>query len=194
MGIPVLKEISGYEGKYSVSTDGRIYSHISNKWLKPGISKSGYESVELFSEGIGKRLLVHRLVAGAFIPNPDNKEQVNHKDENKRNNSVQNLEWSTRKENMNYGTRLFRQKNSTDYSDKKRKLIARKNGKAVAKPVLQIDRSGNVIHRFCSIAAAQNALGVKRSHIVECCKGQRKSSIGYLWRYEGSVDLLESQF
>lgn len=193
MGIPVLKAIPGYEGEYSASADGRIYSHKTERWLKPNISRNGYESVELFNEGVGKRMFIHRLIAITFIPNPENKEQVNHKDENKRNNSLENLEWSTRRENMNYGTRILRQINSTDYTTERRKNIARKNGKAAAKSVLQISRTGEIINRFDSIVEAQKALSVKRSHIVECCRGKRKSSNGYLWRYERGEDLSESQ-
>ena len=103
-GIPVLfKDVVGYEGLYTVSEDGRIYSHISNKFLKPNVTKCGYATVQLFKNKTGKRLLIHRLVAQAFIPNPENKEQVNHKDENKLNNQISNLEWNSRKENMNYG-------------------------------------------------------------------------------------------
>ena len=194
MGIPVLKDIPGYEGRYSASADGRIYSHKTKRWLKPNISRNGYESVELFNKGMRKRMLIHRLIAIAFIPNPENKEQVNHRDENKRNNSIENLEWSTRKENMNYGTRTLRQINSTDYTSEKRKNIARENGKAAAKPVLQISRTGEIINRFDSIVEAQRALCVKRSHIVECCRGKRKSSNGYLWRYERSEDLSVFQY
>ena len=164
------------------------------KVLKPNITRNGYATVELFKEKESKRLLIHRLVALAFIPNTDNKEQVNHIDENKLNNAAENLEWCTPQENMNYGTRLSRQLRSVDYSSESRKRIARENGKAASKPVEQLDMNGNSIGKFKSIVEAQNYLGVDSSHIAECCKGQRKSSNGFVWRYEGRNDLSEFQY
>lgn len=115
--VEIWKSILGYEGLYEVSNLGRVRSldrrvsytngqvHIhKGRILKPGVS-NGYMQVHLCNNGSMKQPLVHRLVAEAFIPNPDNLPQVNHKDENPSNNNVDNLEWCTSEYNINYGTR-----------------------------------------------------------------------------------------
>lgn len=99
------KNIEGYEGRYKVSSFGQIYSYISDKMLKPTIDSDGYEVVGLFLNNQQKKKKVHRLVAKAFIENPNNYDQVNHKDENKTNNNVDNLEWCNTRYNINYGSR-----------------------------------------------------------------------------------------
>lgn len=115
----VFKPIKGYEGLYYITESGEVYSSIQNKWLKQTINPNGYPMVGLQ----GEKKLVHRLVAEAFIPNPNNLPQVNHKDENKKNSHVNNLEWCTSKYNNNYGFH-------TDRSSKSRMLtnIANKFG------------------------------------------------------------------
>lgn len=100
----IFKPIQGYEGLYYITKDGRVYSSIQNKWLKPIINNNGYPTVNLQ----GQKKLIHRLIAESFIPNPDNLPVVNHKDENKLNFSIDNLEWCTYKYNNNYGTAIER--------------------------------------------------------------------------------------
>ena len=136
-----------------------MYSLRSEKYLKPNMSKSGYLSVELFDEnGKSKRLLIHRLVAMAYIPNPENLPQVNHIDENPLNNAVSNLEWCTAKYNMNYG-----------------------NG---AKTVLQYSRNGEFIARYNSAAEASRKTGANHSHIIECCNGKRYKTVNnFIWKF-----------
>ena len=114
--------IRGYEGIYEVSDQGRVKSigYGKERILRPVRNNNGYLLVGLRKNREQKWYLVHRLVAQAFIPNPDNLPQVNHKDENKTNNSVQNLEWCDRKYNCNYGTRNQR----------------------ISKPVLQFTKDG----------------------------------------------------
>ena len=103
-----MKDIKGYEGKYAVTTDGKVWSYLSNKFLTP-FDKNGYERVELQ----GKPFLVHRLVAETYIPNIDNKPTVDHIDRNKHNNCVENLRWATFQEqsdNIDF-TQITRSKN-----------------------------------------------------------------------------------
>ena len=102
------RAVPGYEGLYMVSNIGNVKSLIKNKIIKYFINKKGYRLVSLSKNGIIKKFSVHRLVAQAFIPNPDNLPQVNHKDEDKTNNNVDNLEWCDAKYNNNYGTANIR--------------------------------------------------------------------------------------
>ena len=119
------RTIEGYEGLYEVSNLGRVrsldmyvkgrygnYRLHKGKVLSPAKDKNGYLKVNLCYNGKDKIIRVHRLVAGAFVSNPDNLPEVNHKDEDKTNNNVENLEWCNRKDNINYGTRTERQKNT----------------------------------------------------------------------------------
>lgn len=112
----VWKNINGYEGLYQISNNGRVKSlpklagksWRKEKILKTYLDKDGYVKVILCKENKTKFLSVHRLIAEAFIPNPNEFPQINHKDENKQNNSLENLEWCTCKYNINYGTRTER--------------------------------------------------------------------------------------
>ena len=100
------RDIKGYEGKYKISSYGKVKSlkHKDEKLLKPSYDKDGYKQVILCDNGKDKKWFIHRLVAIHFLPNPNNLPQVNHKDEDKANNVVENLEWCTCKYNINYGT------------------------------------------------------------------------------------------
>lgn len=100
-----MREIKGYEGEYGVTENGWVYSYKRNKFLKPNDNGIGYLFVVLCHEGVRQQKYIHRLVAEAFIPNPDNLPEINHKDENKSNNCVDNLEWISHIDNLNYGTR-----------------------------------------------------------------------------------------
>ena len=104
------KKIPGYEGLYEVSNMGNVRNVRRNKLLRLSKTNNRYIRVSLCKNGIKTGLTVHRLVAEAFIPNPDNLPEVNHKDEDKTNNRVENLEWCDHKYNMNYGTRNIRAK------------------------------------------------------------------------------------
>lgn len=93
-----MKDIPGYENKYGVERDGRVWSYHSQRYLKPWLNRQGYHRVALGNKSFG----VHRLVAITYIPNPENKRDVNHKDHNPANNHLDNLEWMTPKENIHY--------------------------------------------------------------------------------------------
>lgn len=192
----IWKDIPEYEGLYQVSNQGRVKSLFRyKKVLKPNILKNGYETVELFKNKSSRRMLVHRLVAMAFIENPNNLPQVNHKDENKQNNFVENLEWVTAIENMSYGTRLARQISNTNYSSELRKNIARENGKTTSKSVIQYSKNGEFISRFDSAKEASRKTGANHAHILECCHGLRYKTVnGFIWKFERGSDLLASQF
>ncbi len=155
-----MKDIQGYEGLYAVTEDGRIWSYRRKKFLKPGVA-SGYLQAHLYINGVEKVFYVHRLVAAAYLPNPDNLPEVNHRDENKQNNDVSNLEWCDHSYNMNYGTRN------------------EKAAKAVSKAVRCVET--NKIYNSMKEAGAD--IGVDASHISSVCKGKQKTCGGYHWEY-----------
>lgn len=97
----MLKPINGYEGLYSVTADGRVWSHYTRRWLRPGVRSDGYEIVILYRDGMQSNGVVHRLVAEAWVGRPSGEKlEVNHIDGNKLHNSSSNLEWVTRKQNV----------------------------------------------------------------------------------------------
>ena len=164
--IEELKDIKDYEGEYAITRDGRVWSYKSNKFLKHGLVK-GYHRVCLCKEGKCKNFRVHRLVAQTFIPNPEGLPEVNHKDEDKSNNNVNNLEWCSYEYNNNYGTR-------TERAAKKQSI-----------PVYCIEL--NKI--FYGARQAARELGLDNSSIIKCCKGKAKTHKGYHFRYaETSVE------
>lgn len=158
----IWKDIEGYNGKYQVSNLGRVKSlKGSEKILKPRVSNTGYKYVNLCIQGKSKTLKIHRLVAQAFLPNPEGLPQVNHKDEDKLNNNVDNLEWCTREYNCNYGTR-----NKRIASTGGIKVICIETGIA-----------------YDSILEAKRCTGINNTDIAEVCKGIRKTAGGFHWRY-----------
>lgn len=101
-----MKEIQGYKGRYAITSDGRVWSNVRNRFLASQISHLGYPVITLLDgEGNKKTLLIHRLVAQEFIPNPYKYREVNHKDGVKTTNTIENLEWTTRSENMKHAIR-----------------------------------------------------------------------------------------
>lgn len=183
MNKEIWKDIKDYEGLYQVSNLGKVRSldHIrknekyenqkcltKGRMLKPAIQKeSGYAFVVLSKNGKTKGFRVHRLVAETFIQNPYNYRCVNHKDENKQNNNVNNLEFCSHKYNNNYGT--------------KPKRISKANSKSV----IQYDKEYNFIKIWESITEAEKYLKKKRAgvNISACCKLKHKTAYGYIWRY-----------
>lgn len=165
----IWKEISGYDGLYEVSDTGLVRSLKFGKTriLKPRKHRDGYLFVRLCKDGKVRQMLVHRLVALAFIPNPQNLDTVNHKNEDKHNNNISNLEWMTLTDNQNYGTR--------------NKRIA----EARSKQVQQLDKkTGELLATFPSIQEAERQTGIAGSNICSCCRGKLKSAGGCRWRYE----------
>jgi len=177
MALPVLNYPD-----YFVHEDGRIWSGKTNKFLKPAYTKAGYASVELFNQEGNKRLLIHRLVASAFIPNPDNLPQINHKDENPKNNHVDNLEWCSAKYNMNYGIGAKTRHWKVDYSKPCFRENAIKNGKKVARPVSMYSLDGNFIKTFESAAEASRQTGIQATNITKAVRTKYNAG-GFAWRY-----------
>lgn len=162
--------------KYEVSNYGEV-RHIATGYIKPQRKDAfGYLVVSL-SMGHAKVKLIkaHRLVAQAFIPNPENKPQVNHIDGDKTNNCVENLEWVTAKENIQHAFRTGLHKGSC-YG---------KFGKdnPQAKIILQL-KNNQIIAEFYGLREAAESVNKGCSHIGECCLGQRKSAYGYKWKYK----------
>jgi hypothetical protein len=184
--------IRGYPD-YLVDEDGRIWSNKTNKYLKPAYTNRGYASVELFNDEGSKRILIHRIVATAFIPNPYNYPQINHKDENPKNNSVSNLEWCTAKYNMNYGDGAKKRHNTIDYSKPCYRENAIKNGKKAARPVSMYSLDGQFIKLFKSAADASRQTGIYVTNITRAARTKYNAG-GYAWKYERSDDLSACQY
>lgn len=152
------KEIVNFEGLYEISSFGKVRrihkDPRSSKYKELAQDTSrGYKKVTLYKNGKGYKKQVHRLVAEAFLPNPNNLEQVNHKDEDKSNNNVNNLEWCSGIYNVNYGTGIIRQ-------------VAKRS-----KKVIQLDLNNDVIAEFNSTQEASRILGISQGLISNCCNG-----------------------
>ena len=166
----IWKDKKDYEGHYQVSNWGRVKSIKFGKEriLKLTKDKDGYFFVNLYKNNKSKTFKVHRLVAEAFLPNTDNLPLINHKDEDKSNNIVSNLEWCDVKYNTNYGTR------------NKRIGKSNTNGKR-SKPVLQYTLDGKFVREWESYRECKrNGF----NHVSECCRGKLKSCGGFIWRYK----------
>lgn len=154
-----MRDIKGYEGKYAVTSCGKVWSYKSQKFLKPFTDKDGYLLITLYN-GKAKTFTVHRLVALAYIPNAENKPQINHKDENRQNNSINNLEWVTAKENINYGTCKIKS--------------AKTREKAVY--CVELDKY------YPSQKQAALELGINPACISSCIRGLTKTAGHYHWQ------------
>ena len=171
----IWKDIEGFEGYYQISNMGRVkslertvwngrgYQKVPEKILEGGDNGYGYLKVELCKEGKVKTCRIHRLVAMAFIPNPNNLPEVNHKDKIRTNNKVENLEWCTSQYNVEYS-----------------------QGKAV----IGINKVSGLILEFPSVREAERQTGIASSNICACLKGRLKSTGGYYWFYADSEEVM----
>lgn len=173
------KPIKGYK-KYMVSNTGKVksldYMHTGKEHiLKTVVGNHGYKTICIYDNGKSKRLLVHRLVAEAFIPNPNNYREVNHIDCNKENNNVYNLEWVTPKQNIQHAVNNGRV-NFNKFRQNAAKYIQEKRI-----PVVAVDKTGNR-YEFTSFVEAAKKLNVDASAICRVVKGERKSAGGYIFK------------
>lgn len=175
----IWRDIVGYEGLYQVSNLGRVKSlerdvynlrygtkHLKEKILKAGNNGTEHLFVNLYKNGVKKPSKVHVLVAEAFIPNPYNKPIVHHKDHNPQNNNVSNLVWLTHEEHMAEHPEIFEA-----------------SRKACSKHINQFTLDGLFIKEWYSSWDIHRELEYNNSHIIQCCKGKRKSANGYIWKY-----------
>lgn len=169
----IWKDIKDYEGLYQVSNYGRVRSLNYRNTGRVEVLKSieeqqGYLQIHLVKNKKRATFKIHRLVAETFIQNPERKPQVNHKDEDKTNNRVENLEWCCCNYNINYGTRTNR---ATE---------------KLSKIVLQLTTEGEILKEWPSAAEAGRN-GFNQGNIVSCCNGKLKTYKGYIWKYKEVV-------
>ena len=176
----IWKPIEGFEGYYQISNMGRVKSlertvrnsrgcrTVAERILNPQSNSKGYLYVNLYKDGKMKRCRVNRLVAQAFLPNPDNLPCINHKDENKQNNCMDNLEWCSRSYNLTYNDRA--------------KKVSEKN----KKPIYSINKVSGLIMYWNSAKEASRVLGIAPQSISNCLKGRHKSIKGYTFFYENA--------
>ena len=162
----MFKNIAGFNNQYQINTEGQI-KNSKDKILSQSISNSGYYRVHLCKDGKAKWYAVHKLVAQTFIPNPLHLPEVNHKDENKLNNNVDNLEWCNSKYNTNYGARnkrISETKTNNTYNTKQ----------------VQCIETGII---YLSMKEAERQTGIFATSIKQVCKKRQKTAGGYHWKY-----------
>ena len=180
--IEIWKDIEGYEGLYQVSNRGRVKSlsrkvtnamfSINEHFVKVVDNGHGYKSVSLWKDNKGKHFYVHRLVALAFVPNSNGYKYINHKDEDKSNNDVSNLEWCTAKYNCNYGNHTKKLKKS---------YILNGNNR----PIDVYDMNGVFLKTFDCSNDVCRELNIERRSLYSVCQGVVKSSKGYRFSFHG---------
>lgn len=160
-----MKDIKGYEGIYAITSCGRVWSYKRGKFLKPRPDKDGYLRVNLCLNYKQKTVFIHRLVAEAYLPNPDNLPEVNHKDEIKTHNWINNLEWCTRLYNINYGTKVER--------------MLKTRAKTRGKKIICVE-TGEI---FNSQKEAAEKYGISQGNLSRACRGIIQTCGGYHWRF-----------
>lgn len=181
----IWKDVKGYEGLYQVSNLGNVKSKsrvvnnrkIIGKILTPADTSKGYLGVSLYKNGSKKTASIHKLVAIAFIPKVKNKPQINHKDGDKHNNKVDNLEWCNGSENLKHAFELGLKKPS------KTSLGKFGENHPNSKKVIQYDLNNKKIREFACLSDIKRELNFNLGNLSECCNGTRKTAYGFIWRY-----------
>lgn len=173
----IWKDIIGYKGLYKVSSHGRICNN--KKIIKPW-TQHGYKIVGLWKNKKCKKYRVHRLVAMAFIPNPNNYPQINHKDEDKSNNCVCNLEWCTQSYNNSYGNRC----------NKMLKTCKDRATSNAEKEIVQKSLDGTIIAVYRSLSEASRIIGLSVGNLSSVCnkKPHRNTLGGYKWDFRKAIE------
>ena len=185
------KEIAGYEGLYKVSNMGRVLN--SDNQILKYFDNGGYNRIALRDKNnVTQKHLVHRLVAMAFIDNPNNLKEVNHKDKNKRNNTVENLEWVTGSENVRHY--IDNTPERMRYLRKSMSSIGKEywhvGVEASKKPVAQIDKdTGDILNVFESAREASKETNSNYRNISQVCNKQKKTHNGFKWRFVSDLDI-----
>lgn len=176
--VETFLSVPGYEGLYEISNLGNVKSLRTGRIMKKPKNNVGYETVCLTKDKKQNTYLIHRLVALAFIPNPNGLPEINHKDEVKTNNCVENLEWCTREYNLNYG----------GYSDRMSKALLQKNPNRKRVSCYDIE-TGELIKTYDSITEAAHDINVSYNALDTCLRGLTKTCKKMAWRYEKTINL-----
>lgn len=161
-------DIPGYEGLYQIRADGTVRNAKTNNYLSGNVNSHGYMVMSLTRDGKKKDCKLHRLLALTFLPNPNNFGCINHKDGDKLNNSLGNLEWCTK----GYNNRHAREVLGVEMT---------------AKPVCQSTLSGDFVALWVNISAAAKSVGVTSPCITDCCEGRAETAGGFVWNYAGKI-------
>lgn len=187
----IWKDVVGFEGLYEVSCSGEIRNKKNGQLLNGGTIKKGYKRISLRKDKMTYQFLVHRIVAEAFIPNPDQKKFIDHVNTIASDNRVENLRWCDYAENNN--NPITKKKISASKSGKnhplygkrhKRETIDKMKNSAKNIPVIQVSKNGKVLKEWNSIAEAERETGIPHGNISKCCCGERKTAGRYVWRYK----------
>lgn len=180
----IWKEIKNLE-KYLISDTGLVQNRKTGNIIKSTTTSNGYQMVSLYIEkGKTKRFYVHRLVAITFLPNPDNLTDVNHKDYNKQNNSVDNLEWCTRSDNLKHSYSYENRNKNREHA----KELATKNHEKMKIKVIQKTLFGEFVAEYNSMREAEEKTGIPMQNISAVTLGKRRSAGGYAWERADGID------